>query len=308
MSVYGNFSVDLDNSNSSWTIVYNLIKKDKKILDIGCSSGYFDDVLIKQKQCIVDGIELDVNDANKAAKICRKVICGNVESENFNWDNLDTNYDYIILIDVVEHLVNPSEVLKKISSLLSPDGRIIISVPNMANGTVRLQLIQGNFDYEKEGLLDSTHLHYYTASELQKVIDKAGLRIKSVDYTSYYVTKEIVEDIFEKVGLELSEKFYKYITSGEALVYQYIVEISNIGKTKKISNNINAIKPKLEYENQLLQIQDDARRLFNEKIIKDKQINEMQIMLDKQGNELIKLNKYNLLYRLRKVIKRHINK
>ena len=156
----------------------------------------------------------------------------------------------------------------------------------MANGSVRLQLLQGNFDYEKEGLLDSTHLHYYTAREIEKVIDSSGLIATKVDYTTFSIDKKTIDRVLEKVGLKNSAAFTEFINVSDSVVYQYVVEISKQGDVVKMVQPMNTIKPKIDYESQLEDIQADCRRLFKEKVQKDSEIGTLSTELDKKTQEL----------------------
>lgn len=112
MSQYSDFKVDLNNANSTWTKVFNLVKPNSVVLDIGCSSGYFDNELVTKMNCTVDGFELYESDAEKASKVCRKVTNENIEDYIFNNDDHDI-YDYILFLDVLEHLIDPVKTLQK---------------------------------------------------------------------------------------------------------------------------------------------------------------------------------------------------
>lgn len=289
MSVYSEFEVDITNPNSSWTIIYNLIENNKKVLDIGCSSGYFAKKLKDDKNNIVDGVELDSDDAVRAAKNCRTVVLGNIEDESLSLKALDTDYDYILFIDVLEHLIDPASALKRASKMLAKNGKIIVSIPNMANGSVRLQLLQGNFDYEKEGLLDATHLHYYTGAEIQKMIQRSGLVATGVDYTTFNVDKKTIHDVLSKVGLSSSADFYRFINKADALVYQYIVQIGKSGKKVKLVESNGDIKPKIDYERQLAEVQKDSRGLYEQKVQKDLEINALHERIEDKDKEIEKL-------------------
>src|SRR5690606_24139579 len=93
-------------------------------------------------------------------------------------------YDVILMIDVIEHLVNPRNSLRSIGSLLKPDGVLIFSVPNMAHISIRLNLLNGKLNYTKTGLLDDTHLHFYTEEYLVNVLTDAGFAISDFRSTS----------------------------------------------------------------------------------------------------------------------------
>lgn len=262
MSSYTGFQVDLKNKNSSWTLVYEKIKNNSKVLDVGCSSGYFDKVLIDQKNCTVDGVELDPDDARLAEKICRRITVGNIEDDDFSWEGLDDDYDHILFIDVLEHLVDPAKTLEKVAGRLSKDGSIVFSIPNMANGSVRLQLLQGNFDYEKDGLLDETHMHYYTEKTVGDMVRKSGLKLTSFDYTSFDVPRSTIDLALERVGLSATTEFYDYLKSKESVIYQFIGVLSLSGKMIDIKKSAQVIKPRQDYERQIKEVQKEAQSVF----------------------------------------------
>lgn len=84
----------------------------------------------------------------------------------------------ILAADVLEHLVAPEQLLQRLPEVLCPDGRIIVSLPNVAHVSVRLSLVLGRFDYTETGILDRTHLHLYTFQSARRLLEGAGLRIE----------------------------------------------------------------------------------------------------------------------------------
>lgn len=309
MSSYSNFVVDLNNKNSSWTLVYELIEDGSKVLDVGCSSGYFDEILINDKNCTVDGVELDKADADRASKICRSVVVGNIEDDQFPIDSLEGKYDYILFIDVLEHLLDPSAALRKVSKLLNENGKIVFSIPNMANSSVRLQLLQGNFDYESEGLLDETHLHYYTAHTIDLMVKKSMLYYDTIQHTTFDVPKHMIQNALTTVGLKSTKKFEDFLTSGDAVVYQYIATLSksksktNSSKRTSVST-ASTIKPRIDYETQITDLQKVAienRSNFEKSLLS---ITELETENVRLRNE-IKNNKLPVMLRkaYRKILK-----
>jgi SAM-dependent methyltransferase len=101
------------------------------------------------------------------------VIIGDLEQA----DRLPFNADAIVMADVLEHMKYPGEVLDKALESLSPGGRIFVSVPNVANFAIRASLLAGRFEYADRGILDSTHLRFYTRRTARRELETAGLRI-----------------------------------------------------------------------------------------------------------------------------------
>jgi 2-polyprenyl-3-methyl-5-hydroxy-6-metoxy-1,4-benzoquinol methylase len=176
--------------------------------------------LMRSKDAVVDGIELDAHDVALASKKLRHVWQLNVETDSL--DDISTKYDVILMIDVIEHLVNPEIALRNIATLLKPDGRLIFSVPNMAHVSVRMELLRGNFNYTKTGLLDDTHLHFYTETSLRRVITNAHYELTALHSTSITYAEELLKQQLSKAHLTFTQAFAKMIHDTAGDVYQFI--------------------------------------------------------------------------------------
>jgi methionine biosynthesis protein MetW len=164
---------------SSHLYAAELIASNSEVLDIGCASGYLAEILA-QKGCRVTGVELDPKAAAQARKTCPKVIEGSIENKAI-LDALQEKYDYILLLDVLEHLVDPEAALVNLKSKLKPKGQLIVSLPNVAYYAHRLSIfLLGKFEYQESGIFDRTHLHFYTLNSAQKTFKAAGYRLKDI--------------------------------------------------------------------------------------------------------------------------------
>ncbi|HEU5162185.1 MAG TPA: class I SAM-dependent methyltransferase [Thermoanaerobaculia bacterium] len=92
-------------------------------------------------------------------------------------ENLPGPLDAVLLADVLEHLRAPEELLSLAAKRLAPGGRIFISIPNVANLAIRLQLLLGRFEYQDRGILDRTHVRFYTRKTARRLIESAGLTV-----------------------------------------------------------------------------------------------------------------------------------
>jgi len=162
--------------------VIKLIGKDKRVLDVGCTTGYIAREL-KAHGCTVVGIEYDSEAAKEASKVCANVYVG--DALKVIDEVSPGDFDYILLADVLEHLVDPKSLLIKSQPLLASNGSIIISVPNIAHWKIRLKLLFGRFEYEKMGILDETHLRFFTLKSILRLVKNAGYDINHVDVTAY---------------------------------------------------------------------------------------------------------------------------
>ncbi|HEU4510848.1 MAG TPA: bifunctional glycosyltransferase/class I SAM-dependent methyltransferase [Pyrinomonadaceae bacterium] len=166
---------------SSHSRIIEWIDKERpqQVLEVGTATGYLSSEMAK-RGCVVTGIEQDPEMAKIAEKHCRKMFVGDVE--NLDFSQLGT-YDAIILGDVVEHLRNPREFLQKTGKLLNAGGKILISLPNVANIWVRLNLLFGRFNYSRVGILDESHLRFFTLETSKKIARDSGLEVISTNVT-----------------------------------------------------------------------------------------------------------------------------
>jgi 2-polyprenyl-3-methyl-5-hydroxy-6-metoxy-1,4-benzoquinol methylase len=147
-----------------------------RVLDIGCASGYVAERL-KRRGCRVVGFERDPDSASVARAHCESVIVGDIESEE-DRAHLEGRFDIVLLGDVLEHLVDPLDALRYVRTLLSDSGRAIASIPNVAAWPVRLALLRGSFEYTDVGLMDRTHVRWFTRASAHRLVRDAGFEIE----------------------------------------------------------------------------------------------------------------------------------
>lgn len=168
------YQIDLENDNSSHTILVKNALASKRILDVGCGVGYIGQKLLELQDCTVDGIEFDKKAASLAAKKYHQVSVmqlGNPADKEFQkFLKSRTQYDCIICGDILEHLVNPGYILSVLAKKLAPSGKILVSIPNISHFDVIAGLIDGKFNYAESGILDSTHLRLWTKSSFIEFI------------------------------------------------------------------------------------------------------------------------------------------
>lgn len=150
-----------------------------EVLEVGTATGYLSSEMANMG-CSVTGIEHDAQMAEFARQFCKEMIVGDIETMDIS--NLG-QYDAIIFGDVLEHLRNPRAVIERLVPILKPGGKMLISLPNVANIWVRLNLLLGRFDYSRVGILDETHLRFFTLKTAHKLAAEAGLDIISTSVT-----------------------------------------------------------------------------------------------------------------------------
>lgn len=209
--------VDLNNENSSQSAVARLIRDHApshgRILDVGCASGDLG-VTLEELGFEVYGIEKDDALAQIAANRITKVFKLDIESGSLPESELKP-FDAIVFGDVLEHLRNPLEVLQDSLKLLTPDGFVCSSIPNIAHASVKFGLLKGAWHYTEEGLLDRTHLRFFTLSSAIQLLRNAGLRIETLQATV------VAPDPNEWSGIP--HEVVSWILSDEsALDFQYV--------------------------------------------------------------------------------------
>ena len=150
-----------------------------RVLDVGCSTGFFAKRLIEDKACTVIGIEGDSIAGREAAGICQRVYVGNLEDHAF-LAGIEVTADVVFFGDVLEHLEDPRPVLLRTHAWLAPGGWAVCSVPNVVYWKIRYELLRGRFEYTDVGILDRTHLRFYTRRSFQRLMVEVGFRVVDV--------------------------------------------------------------------------------------------------------------------------------
>lgn len=220
MSKYPWYDIDI-NSETTPAKLLKLVGTNKKVLECGCASGYVSKVLKERFNCTVTGIEIDPDAAKEAEKYCSRVIVGDLEAMNFSEELGEDKFDVITFGDVLEHLKDPGKVLTALRVFLKDDGYIVASIPNLAHISVVLELLNGNFDYRPLGLLDDTHLRFFTKKSILSLFRNAGYEI--VLWDRVILKPEDTE--FQTVLDSCPYSLLSFFGSGsELLTYHFVVK------------------------------------------------------------------------------------
>ena len=229
--------IDINDTNNTHAIIAKYVKDKTVCLDVGCGAGYTGLLLKNDKKCSVYGIDID-KEALKIAK--KKKVYEDVY--NFSVTDYKSNkyleffqntlkFDYIIFADVLEHVVDPGELIYRFSKKLNAGGKILISIPNVAHMDICTNIINRTFNYNKIGILDNTHLRFFTKSSFLEMIDG----INSV-YNSNFAVRIIGKTIVNPPRIDLYPNLYKILNQDEEFcVLQYVYEIyEDTSKNKSI--------------------------------------------------------------------------
>jgi O-antigen biosynthesis protein len=213
-------TVDPEAENNTHAFALGMIGHNKSVLEVGCATGYFTKALA-QRGCKVVGIELDPEAAKVAEDWAERVVVGDVDDLNL-WNLVDDeSFDVITMGDVLEHLRDPLAVLRMAVRKLKTTGFIVTSLPNVAHGDVRLSLLHGSFPYRDTGLLDRTHIRFFTLQTIRDLLYEAGLVVVE--------TERVVMPLFcSEIGVRREDYAVEVLdeirSDSEVETYQFVMK------------------------------------------------------------------------------------
>jgi SAM-dependent methyltransferase len=142
-----------------------------RVLDVGAATGYIGEAIRAARPAELVGVETD--EKARAALRYERVF-GALEAVP-----TDAGHDLALLLDVIEHTPDPRETLERTARRVKPGGTLLVSVPNVAHWSVRIPLLLGRFEYQKSGILDRTHLRFFTRRSFLRTLREAGLEVES---------------------------------------------------------------------------------------------------------------------------------
>lgn len=151
----------------------------KRVLDIGCGRGSMAEHL-KERGIEVVGVEKNAEYAKEAEKYMKKVIVGDIEMITLPFE--EGYFDCIVFGDVLEHTVNPWKAVEKCKRYLKDGGCFIASIPNISHYSIIQNLLRGKWEYEDSGLMDKSHLRYFTLDTIKRLFSEAGFEIIDIKY------------------------------------------------------------------------------------------------------------------------------
>lgn len=203
---------------SSLSVLAALVEPGASVLDLGCGSGALGQFLARSG-CVSDGVTLSPAEAGHARPHYRRVLVANLESCDLRAMFSGQRYQAIVCADVLEHLSCPEQVLAACRDLLAPAGRLLLSVPNAGYAGLVAELLQGDFRYRPEGLLDRTHLRFFTRRSLLRFLKAQGWAVASWQT----IVRRLPESEFGLAFDSLPPAVARYLIGRpDALSYQFI--------------------------------------------------------------------------------------
>jgi len=214
------FDLDMVNTNSL-SLIINQIKRGSTVLEFGPANGRMTRYLKEALDCKVYLVEIDEEAGKEALQYGADLVADDIET--YSWYDRYENirFDYITFADVLEHLRDPESVLIKAKSLLKADGSILFSVPNLAHNSVLISLMNHEFEYNKTGLLDNTHIHFFTKNSIENAMNRTGLTVVK-RFATYAPTGATEIPVHNEDVPGIEPLFWKTRRYGE--IYQYVYE------------------------------------------------------------------------------------
>jgi 2-polyprenyl-3-methyl-5-hydroxy-6-metoxy-1,4-benzoquinol methylase len=166
--------IDVCNSTDSRAVVLAACEPYEHILEIGCSEGLMTRRMVERGQRVV-GVEFDPVAAASAARWTEQIVVADVQQPDSLLPLGEQRFELVIVSDVLEHLREPADALRRIVEFVRPGGRLMVSVPNVAHADVRVALLNNTFPYASLGLLDRSHIHFFTYHSLLQLLDDCDL-------------------------------------------------------------------------------------------------------------------------------------
>lgn len=169
-----------------------------RVLELGCGAGGTGALALKSaKAGSWVGVEMFEPMAEQARWVLTTVHAGNVETMDLPY--APETFDALVCSEVLEHLANPEATLAKVVPLLKPGGRVYASVPNLAHWKIVLELLRGRFDYAERGVMDRTHLRWFTPRSFKALWEACGVE---VDYLAPIGSRSPLRPWLNRLPLE----------------------------------------------------------------------------------------------------------
>lgn len=225
---------------TSLSVLASLIPPQSRVLDLGCGSGALGQHLVQTKSCSVDGVTLNEVEAAHARPHYQRIVVDNLETCDLLTTFAGQRYDAIVCADVLEHLSRPERVLTACRELLAPNGQLLISVPNAGYCGLIAELMQGEFRYREEGLLDRTHLRFFTRQSLTRFLGEQRWAIDSIDA----ISRELPDSEFHIAFDSLPPAAARHLLGvPDALTYQLITVAHPVTEIEAIALTPAAAQP-----------------------------------------------------------------
>ena len=208
---------------TSLSVLTSHIPPGARVLDLGCGSGAIGRYLAQRDGAgttVIDGLTISADEARLASPHYRRVEVADLDNARLSDLFPAQGYDAIVCADVLEHIRQSPRVLAECRQLLAPEGRLLLSIPNAGYAGLVAELMAGEFRYRQEGLLDETHVRFFTRRTLMRFLREHGW----VDVQADVITRQLPDSEFNVAFDALPPAVARHLLAlPDALTYQFIV-------------------------------------------------------------------------------------
>jgi 2-polyprenyl-3-methyl-5-hydroxy-6-metoxy-1,4-benzoquinol methylase len=226
------------NGGSAAAALARMVEPGQRVLELGTGPGTVTRIL-HDKGCKVTGVEMEPETLATCAPFCERTLLANLEDPLW-WEPLgNEKFDVVICADVLEHLRDPRPLLEKLPSFLNEGGCALMSLPNASHLTIVASLLGGRFPYQKNGLLDNTHLKFYGRDDLDALLRECGFLWQR--WQTVQVDPALAELKQYWNNLEESDREFLKARVADGMVYQHVVRAfptSAAGHLNKIQKDL----------------------------------------------------------------------
>lgn len=213
--------------NDSLSMLLKHIDEGSVVLEFGCANGRMTKYMKEVLNCKVYIVEYEQAAFDEAMQYAVGGYCGDIMEFQWTEKFKDIQFDYIVFADVLEHLYNPWKVLCETKKVLKDEGSVLVSLPNVGHNDIVAQLFKRKFNYTPTGLLDDTHIRFFTENSLALLCEKSGYKIVSKECTTVDTGKtEQFVDLSQFTSLEKALLY----TRKNGTIFQFILELKKQGE------------------------------------------------------------------------------
>ena len=214
------FPVDPD-SDVAGAHVLSLVGNDKRVLELGAGPGSIARPLVDINGCRLTALEIDPASVRILKRFCEHVVLADLNDQDWPARLPECAYDVVVIADVLEHLYDPWTTLRRAQELVGPDGCVVVSIPHASHAAILACLLKGDFRYGDWGLLDKTHIRFFSLDNMQALFEGAGLKVVDARFVMRHPDETEFADVWQSLSDEQQDVL---LASPAARIYQAVVK------------------------------------------------------------------------------------